>query len=211
MTAPIIEVDNNVLEGFDKIGVSYRLFRSSQSVDLQRDYIRIPSGLYVARQRTLLGENWNETHKTLKFQGSRMPTPIEFVEFLRYVKLTNPKIYDEVTQVKSPWTAEWLDAKFEKRKDKMYILTEDGTKAEPLDEDTLMEDKCPGISLDSWLENPTSQGFPREDVKEGELYFWSPRNRRVARFAVSDRAGLFCGSGPFGGVDYLGGRAVRRE
>ncbi|MBI5803182.1 hypothetical protein HY448_00670 [Candidatus Pacearchaeota archaeon] len=206
--APIIEVSDSVMEDLERMGVPYKLHQS-KSVDLERDYVQLPSGLYVARQRTLLGKSWNEAHAGLKMQKSRMPTPIEFVEFLNYVRKNNPKLYNEVTQVRSPWRAEWIDALFEKREDGMYILTENKTKAEKLDDDTLMEDRTPGISLDSWLNNHTSQGLPRKNVEKGDLYFWAPENGSVARFyAGSDEADLNCYGGPFDWGSNLGVRAV---
>lgn len=181
----------------------------AEQMNLQRDYVQLPSGLYVARQRTLLGKSWKESHAELKRQGSRMQTPIEFVEFLRYAKSNHPKLYEEVTEVRSPWRAEWLGAYFEEREDGMYILTEDRTKAEKLDDDTLMEDRTSGISLDSWLNNHTSQGLPRKNVEKGDLYFWAPENGSVARFyAGSDEADLNCYGGPFDWGSNLGVRAV---
>jgi hypothetical protein len=76
----------------------------------------------------------------------------------------------------------WLDAYFEKREDGFYVLTGNKTKAEKLDKNTLMEDRTPGISLDSWLSNPTSQGLPRKNVAEGDLHYWSVSDGLVSMF-----------------------------
>ena len=89
---------------------------------------------------------------------------------------------------------EWLDAYFEQRKDGMYVLTQNKTRAEKL-EDCLMQNKTPRIEieidLDYWLSNPTKQGLPRENTSKGSLYYWHPRDKYVARFdADSDRADL---------------------
>ena len=74
-----------------------------------------------------------------------------------------------------------------------------------------MKDKLPGISLESWLNNPTSQGFPRKNVKKGDFYYYAPlkNNNSVVRFyANSDRSRLDCGGNPQCSSSTLG---VRRK
>lgn len=170
-------------------------------------FIYVPSiKLYVAKERSHLGigwyekshfgKNWYEAHEALLEEDSRMLTIPEFVNFLNYLKKNpsyeNTQVYSEITQVRNPWRAEWLDAYFEKRKNGFYVLTGNKTKAKKL-ETALMEDQAPGISLDSWLKNPTSQGLPRPDIAEGDLYYWYPRSGGVAGFVVGAfRAGLGC-------------------
>src|SRR3990167_2547233 len=170
------------------------IFLIKMTKNLEKDYIKLPSGIYVAKQITLLDKDWFDSHKALQKQGNRMLMPIEFVEFLNHTKDNFPEIYREITEVRSPWRAEYLDAYFEKRKDGLYILTGNRTKPEKLDEDTLMEDRIPGISLDDYIDRAhTSQGLPRRDVKKGNLYFWHPRNVSVAWFdALGNRANLLC-------------------
>ena len=181
--------------------------------NLEKDYIKLPSGIYVAKQITLLDKDWFDSHKLLQEQGNRMLTPIEFVEFLNHTKDNFPKIYREITEVRNPWRAEHLDAYFEKRKDGLYILTGNRTKEEKLDEDTLVKDRIPGISLDDYLSRAhTSQGLPRSDVKKGNLYFWHPRNGSGAWFFADDgRASLNCYGGPQLRNFDVGVRAVAQE
>ena len=170
----------------------------------------VPSiNLNVARERTLQGKNWYETHKEFAKQGSRMLTIPEFVEVLKYARENDSDLYRDITEVKSPWRAEWIDAFFEKRQNGLYVLTGNKTKAEKLDEDTLMDDKR--ISLESWIENPTKQGLPRKDTKKGDLYFWHPRNGAVARFYANvGRVDFSCYNGdPSDGDSDLGVRAVK--
>ena len=179
----------------------------------ERDYIKLPSGILVAKQKILHGKNWSETHGALQEQGKRMLIPLEFVEFLKYTRENFPEIYRDVTEVRSPWRAEHLDAYFEKRKDGLYILTGNKTKEEKLDEDTLVKDRIPGISLDDYLSRAhTSQGLPRRDVKKGNLYFWHPRNVSVAWFdALGNRANLYCDWFPQFRYFDIGVRAVAQE
>ena len=210
--APIIEVNQEDLERLNQLKIPYQLKEEISRVENSKDnFIYVPSvNLYVARERTHQRKNWHESHKSLAQENSRMPTIPEWIEFAKYVRENAPEVYEDVTAVKNPWRAEWSDAYFEQREDGLYILTGNKTKAEKLDEATLMEDRTPGISLDSWLENPTNHGLPRKNVKKGNLYYWHPRNGIVARFdADSDRTGLFCDRFPSDRVAYLGVRAVK--
>ena len=138
----------------------------------QGEYIYIPTAkLRFAKQKIFFGKNWNETHELLSQERLAMPTPLEFSQTLKYLRdnpnQKNTALYDEIIQVRNPWRATLLDAYFEKRKDGLYVLIRNKTKTEKLDENTLMKDRR--ISLDSWLDNPTSQGLPKKDVAEGDL------------------------------------------
>mgnify|MGYP001607946582 FL=1 len=66
------------------------------------------------------------------------------------------------------------------------------------------------ISLDSWLGvGATSQGMPKPEIPKGDLYYWNPRENRVARFdAYSYRAFLNCGRNPGSRNSVLGVFAV---
>jgi len=55
-----------------------------------------------------------------------------------------------------------------------------------LDEETLRENRLPGISLDSYFEHPTSQGFPRKDIESGATYYWNPQNGSGAGLDADD-------------------------
>ncbi|MBS3084414.1 hypothetical protein J4411_00695 [Candidatus Pacearchaeota archaeon] len=180
--------------------------------------------LYVAKEKKLYGKNWYESHKELQKEGEKMLTTLEFIEYLKYVKVNNKDIYDEITKVKNPWRAEWLDADFKVKNGELYVNYNhifDGNgklvkcDSEVLDKNTLMKDKTPGISLEDYLEkNHTSQGFPNKEVKSGDLCYWFPRrdNNSVVRFlAFEDRAFLYCDRYPSRRGGYLGVRAARRE
>ena len=131
-------------------------------------------------------------------------------------------LLDEIIIVRSHWSAEWLarnywrvewlDACFsaqgETTKVTYHTIRGDGILeqvTEPL-EDCLMNDKTPGIDLDDWLKKATYQGFPDKktgsgspDKKtgSGSLYYWYPRDERVAGFGASSvGAGLGCDGDP---------------
>ena len=184
------------------------------------DFIYVPSiNLYVAKQRTHLNKNWYDCHKELQKDNQRMLIIPEFIEFLKYLKSQSnnqeyKNIYNEITEVRAPWRAEWLDANFKKKKDGLYILTENETKEEKL-EDCLMQDKLPGISLDDYImKNHTNQGLPTKKVSSGNLYYWKPKedNNSVAGFGANDdRAYLGCGRGPSDADSYLGVRVAKEK
>jgi len=179
----------------------------------ENDWIYVPSvNLYFSRDKMHLNKNWFESHELLQKDGYRMPIIPEFIELLKYSKKNNPKLYNEITEVKSPWRGEWLDAYFEKRTDRLYILTANKTKSEKL-ESCLMKDKTPGIDLEYWINgNHTNQGLPIKKSKKGDLYYWSPEDERVVGFyAGGDGADLDCDRNPSGRDSDLGVRAVRQD
>jgi len=165
--------------------------------------IYVPSAkLYFAKQRTHLNLNWDQTHETLAQEKLRMPTIEEFRKTLNYLKNSQNQehleLYNEITEIRNPWRANWLDAYFEERKDGFYILTANKKKAEKL-ENCLMKNKTPGISLEQWISstNITSQGLPSPNIDDGDLGYWYPKNNQVAGFvAASDRAFLDCYRSP---------------
>ena len=196
---------------------------SSSTEKDTNDFIYVPSiNLYVAKERTLLRKNWFECHKELQANGERMLILPEFIEFLKYCKINYQDIYKEITELRNPWRAEWLDADFKTRgRDLLinynHVLDSSGNfvsqNSEILDKDTLMKDRTPGISLEDYLNNNhTSQGLPTKKVQSGDLYYWYPRSddNSVVRFdADSDRANLNCGRDPSDQYSDLGVRAVR--
>jgi len=186
------------------------------------NFIYVPSiNLDVAKERTLLGKNWFDTQKALHSNNQKMLTLPEFREFLKYTRENHQDIYNEITEVRDPWRAEWLDADFKtKGKDLIvnyHVFDENGKivrNSEVLDKNTLMKDKTPGIDLEYWLNNSTEQGFPTKKTKSGDLYYWYPRkdDNSVARFfAYSGRAYLFCDRDPSGRGSDLGVRAVKQR
>ena len=202
--APIIKVNDETLKTLNpKV---YTLRNDLEIQSNEDNFIYMPSiSLYVAKERSLHGKNWFEAHKELQKNGERMLTLPEFVEVLKYTKENHKEIYNEITEVRSPWRSEWLDADFKLEDNILYInsnhiLDKKGNlvpqNSEILDKNTLMKDKTPGISIENWLENPTKQGFPTKFVKSGDLYYWYPKsdNNSVAGFCAYDvRAGLHCG------------------
>ncbi|HJX50474.1 MAG TPA: hypothetical protein VJ438_03360 [Candidatus Nanoarchaeia archaeon] len=211
--APIINVAEEDFERASKLlelaNVDYTLLNTSKSNSTE--YFEVPSlkGIKIAKQRTLLGKSWYESHEALQSQGQRMITLPEFAEVLKYTQKELPEVYEDITAVRNPWRVEWIDAFFEEREDGMYILTGNKTRAEKL-KPCLMEDRTPGISLDSWIENPTNQGLPKRNAKEGDLYFWAPKSGAVAGFvAIGVRADLDCVGDPTIRNSILGVRAVK--
>ena len=204
--APLIEVSENVLKGLDQLKIPYNLkkenLENKRAKDLS-DFIYVPSiNLYVAKQRTLQNKNWFDSHKELQKDNQRMLIIPEFIEFLKYIKSSDNQeyqnIYKDITEVRNSWRAEWLDADFKVKDKKLYVnynhvLDSNKNlipkKSEILDENTLMQDKTPGIDLEDYLNsNHTKQGLPNKNVKSGSLYYYNPRsdNNSVAGFGAVD-------------------------
>lgn len=183
-------------------------------------FIYVPSiKLYIAEEKTLFDKTQDECQAILHSNNQRMPTIPEFREFLKYTKENHIDIYNEITQLKSPWRAERLDADF-KVQGKNLVVNYHGfengkivRKSEVLDKNTLMKDKR--ISLENWINSShTKQGLPSKNVQKGYLYFWNPRsdNNSVAWFsAYSGRADLGCDRNPSCQDSEFGVRAVRHE
>ena len=134
------------------------------------------------------------------------------------------KIWDDITEIRTPWRAEWLNVKFSKKPynfliglSNQHLITYDKIMdngdvkqvTEELDQDTLMQDKL--ISLEEWLKNPNSQGLPGKSISDGNLYFYHPKDNSVARFdAYSSRASLDCFGNPSYSNSGLGVRFCRK-
>lgn len=203
--APIIQVSDVTLKTLNPEVYTLRNDLENKS---NSDFIYVPSiNLYVAKEKSFLGKNWFESNKELLANGKRMLILPEFIEFLKYCRENHQDIYKEITEVRNPWRAEWLDADFKVKNKKLHI------NSEVLDKNTLMEDKQ--ISLEDYLfNNHTSQGLPSKKVKSGDLYYWYPRsdNNSVAGFdADSNRAYLVCYWGPSGRGSNLGVRAAKQR
>ena len=228
--APLIEVSNEVLKGLNQLKIPYNLKNknNSQTKDLSDSIHVLSINLYVAKERTHLGKNWYESHKLLQEQGNRMLIIPEFIEFLKHLKNSNNQenldIYNEITQVKNSWRAEWLDADFKVKDKRLYIncnhiLDSKGNlipkNSEVFDENTLIENKTPGIPLEDYLNsNHTAQGLPNKDIKSGDSYYWCPRsdNTSVALFGAYDYGvSLNCGRNPSFTLSDLGVRAVKKK
>lgn len=225
--APIIEVSDETLKTLNPSVYILRrdLENKTEKPAETSQYIHIPSlNIEFETKRTLLGKNWYETHKELLANGKSMPTPIEFLESLKYIKENNPELYREITEVRNSWRANWLDADFKVKDGKLHInynhfLDNNGIlvpkNSEVLDKNTLMNDKTPGISLEDYiLKNHTSQGLPSKKVKSGSLYYWYPRsddNSVAGICADSKEVDLDCYGDPSDGVSGLGVFAVKRN
>ena len=171
---PIDQAYEDVMSGKDVSPKPAPIARNAGNVD---GMIHVPEiNLYFAKQRTHSGKAWGETHPLLATENLRMPTVEEFRRVLKYFKDSQDnelqKLYNEITQVREPWRSNWLDAYFEKRDKEWHILTGNKTKAEKI-ETCLRKDKTPGISLEDWLSNSTSQGLPKANIPDGNL---TPRN-----------------------------------
>jgi hypothetical protein len=167
----------------------------------------------------LLGKNWYSTHEELDKQGMKMPTIYQFKEFLKYLH-ENPneeytRIFNDITEVRSPWRAEWLDAKFDEKKIYFNHGIVNGElnamNSETLDRETLMKDKGPGIDLEYWLKNSTEQGLPKINCDEGSLWYLYPRNGAVAWFVPAYFGSTYfrCSGNPADSDSSLGVRAVK--
>ena len=191
--------------------------------------------LLVPTSRTHLNENWDQCFQGVVQEGSLMLTPRQYADFLAYLKggrvydgsgsrVDSGKItaiLDDILTVRSPYRAEWLDAKFSKGGIPVvretwnityHKIKSDGTLekvTEPLQE-CLRDNKLPGIDLDYWLGHATQQGLPPKNNSSGNVYYWHPKDGAVARFgADSGRARLFCYGDPTFSNAGLGVRAAK--
>jgi hypothetical protein len=145
------------------------------------------------------GKTWFETQGILLAQELKMLTILEFVELLRDLKDNRQEDYERITEIGYPERYEWFDTYFEKREDGMYVLTNNRTKAEKLDDDTYLENRA--VYLDSWLENTTRQGLPNNKAKSKndmqDIAYSPPRENSFAWFcADSDGLYLYCTGNP---------------
>lgn len=127
------------------------------------------------------------------------------------------QIANEITEPRAPWRSEWFEDCFTERDDRLTLEKHYALKGEVLVPQyshklttCLIEDRIPGIDLQSWLNNSTAQGFPKKSVKSGELYSWHPRPNRTVRFGADpDYANLDCSRYPRNSYPWLGVRHVR--
>jgi len=169
--------------------------------------------------------NWHDMHRLLQSGNQFMPTLLESNQFdklvynginekhskVHYADETLvpldelKKIFNGRYEVRSSWRGEYLDARFEQREDGLYILSNniiqlDGSlkpQNEEILEDTLMENRIPGINLEEWIRNPNKHGLPKPDISSGSLYYWCPTDERVAGLcADTDGANLDCYRNP---------------
>ena len=112
-------------------------------------------------------------------------------------KLVHPteldEILDEMAGIREEWRGEYIDAAITGKRlpprlggTKMYMASghevRDGVLVPRVVEEIrtgLLDDKR--ISFDHWIRNPTRQGFPRANVQEGEMAYWSPAETATKR------------------------------
>lgn len=185
--------------------------------------------LLFSMQLDCLGETHRQASAAQKINGHFMANTLYEADFFKLIN-SDKIVYNGAGQriprlvlnalkksIFQPekWSGEWLNNSFYFNAGVMWtkytVAREDGkTKVvdEPL-ENCLMQNRIPGVSLESWLQNPTRQGFPRKSIKKGDLNYWGPRDGTVARFvANSVRAGLGCGRSPQDSGSDLGVRPV---
>lgn len=194
---------------------------SNSSQNKNSNFLYIPSiGLDVAKEKTLFNNNFYEAQKKLHSENKKMLTLNEFREFLKFAKKEDSLLYNEITQVKSPWRSEWLDADFKMEGDNMYVVYHTFEndkiveKREKLDKNTLMNNKTSGVCLDSWLENSTKQGLPSKETESGNLYYFAPMkdNNSVVWFVADGyRVYLVAYRYPDDRISNLGVRAAKQH
>ncbi len=190
------------------------------------DYIHLPShNIYVAKERTLQGKDWYKTQTAVHKQDARMLNLREFADFLLLLKSGNAedglgnklldleitRIYNEIVEVRNPYRAEWLDAKFKDKNGVFHINYNHrfkGKKLVPLKSEPL--ETCVMKNCEVELSSFNKQGMP---TKEGtDFNCWFPRENRVARFnADADGAGLGCDRAPLYSGAGLGVRLAREK
>lgn len=195
--------------------------KTNQNVQSLDGFIYVPSiDLYVAKEKTLLNKDWDECHEELKKQNQMMLPPYQFKEFLKFLRYSKDQghleIFKDITKLRDPWRAEWINARFEEESNEMYMISENVidngkyiTQKIKLD-NYLAQDKTPGISLDDWLDSDAKHGLPKSNINQGELYYWAPKDGKVSRFfASSVRAYLSCSGDRSYANSGLGVRACR--
>ena len=197
--------ENKALENMRKADEERKTSHSAKELE---GFIYVPSiNLYMAKERTFKGESWNETHKLLQKENKFMPTIYHFTEYLKYLK-TDYQDRDEADEIlddilkTGDYRAEWLDAKFEKRKNGLYLLSDHRienkkliAKSEHPLESCLMEDSYVDFDFNS-QGLPTSKSKSQKYEQGENLYFYPPVDGRVARFGVSSgNANLNCYDG----------------
>ncbi len=124
------------------------------------------------------------------------------------------KIFGDIVVAKAPLRGEWLDAKFDNYFNYNHKPNADGKlvpqNTESFDKESLMKDRK--ISLLAWINlDYTEQGFPSENVKEGDFHFYYPRKDKGTRVVANSALSyISCGWYPHIRSPDLGLRAVRK-
>ena len=190
------------------------------------EYIYLPNRkILVAKETSLHGKNWYDSHKEAHKQKARMLNLREFADFLlllrsgkaedglgnKITKAELDNLYLDITEVRDPYRAEWLDANFEEKNGVLHLNYNHRTKGKksvPLNSkplETYVMKNCK-VELSSF----NKQGTP---TKEGtDFSYWYPTNGSVAGFdANAGGAGLYCVGDPLNSDSDLGVRLVREK
>ena len=198
---------------------------SVQAVNLS-DYLLLPShDIYVAKERSLKGNNWHNTHKEAHKQKARMLTLKEFADFLlllrsgkaedglgnKIAKAELDNLYLDITEVRDPYRAEWLDAKFEVINGVLNLnYLHRISRKVSIPRYSVPLETCVMKNCKVELSSFNNQGIP---TKEGtDFNYWAPTKGRVARF-IADAGGadLDCDGYPDSSYGGLGVRLVREK
>ncbi len=183
-------------------------------------FIYVPAiNLYVAKERTLQGKNWSQTHHALHKQGLQMPSPYQFLKFIDYLKTNTTvpdreQILDDILEKKDPWRGQWLDSKYFEKDGELWLAYDhrpDKKGRLRADSKEKLED---GLREDGYIDlaSFTQQGLPTKKVSKKDIYYYAPVASTVARFgANSDWADLYCYGDPTGCGVRLGVRAARKK
>lgn len=156
----------------------------------------------------------------LLFQGMNDRTKVYDVSGKRIYKQTCQKYFEDIFKVQDPRRAEWIDANYKFKQGKIYaesnhIVDLNGNlisqHPQLLDKKTLVEYK--GILLEDYIQNPTSQGLPKQDVESGDFHYYAPmeNNDSFARSDTnSDRSKFYANWNVSFSDSYLGTRFAKK-
>ena len=184
------------------------------------------NGLLISKEVKHKGKTWNECHKLLNKEDCFMLDIRRFIDFVLLLKSGEkvldgngdiiPReevdtILDSIIGKKKPSRGEWLNARFEEKNNKIFLIT----KFKPEENSNISEIKselnnC--LMKDCYinLENCNSQGLPIKESKNHEIYYFPPRDSSVAWFwANSDRVDLDCIGNAGGSNSDLGVRPAK--
>ena len=202
------------------------------------DYILLPEtknhpAIIIDQNISYKNKKWAQTNDLLRQEDAFMLSPGLFAEFLKLLK-SEKELYDGlgnlidgskikerilkgILDIRNPWRAEWLDHKYSGGNNKLAVTYHKFDSSgkliqvtEPLDKDTLIKNRDPGISLEDWINNQTNQGLPKKTVNQSSLWYWPPTENYVAGFfACADWIYLNCFSDPNVSDLNLGARSAR--
>jgi hypothetical protein len=161
-------------------------------------FIYVPSiGIYFAKPDLYdwPKKNWQDTHEMLASKRKRdsslpvrMPTIPEFIEYIKYLRENSGTrfrrneywdIFSRIVNKGGNFTS-FLDAYFAEENGEMYILTENKTKRELL-EDCLMDIRG-FVDIDSFNRQglPTKLSKKQKYVQGENIYYWPLQSGRCA-------------------------------